>query len=207
MRPPGVGKTHLAVALGLKAIEHGYRVLFTTAAEMLSTLTKALSESRFDDTLMVYTLPRLLNIDELGDLSIDRQAATLFLRRISCRYEREPTILTSNQSFGRWGDVFGNRVIASAHPRPDAASRDDDQNPGRLLPLEGHAAGRSCQTDDGGNVSGRWTTSVHSEWGIVQCPLTAGKQPRRMRRGVGDDYRRSGPSPHYGCGRQGLRYA
>ena len=61
--PPGVGKTHLAVGLGLKAIEHGYRVLFTTAAAMLTTLTKALNEGRFDDKLKVFTIPRLLIID------------------------------------------------------------------------------------------------------------------------------------------------
>ena len=104
----------MAVGLGLKAIEHGYRVLFTTAATMLSTLTKALSEGRFDDKLKVYTIPRLLIIDEIGYLPIDRQAATLFFQLISRRYERGPMILTSNQSFGSWGDVFGDRVIASA---------------------------------------------------------------------------------------------
>ena len=60
---PGVGKTHLAVGLGLKAIEHGYRVLFTTAAAMLTTLTKALNEGRFDEKLKVFTIPRLLIID------------------------------------------------------------------------------------------------------------------------------------------------
>jgi len=62
--PPGVGKTHLAVGLGLKAIEHGYRVLFTTAAAMIGTLTRALSENRLDEKLKMYTVPRLL--DELG---------------------------------------------------------------------------------------------------------------------------------------------
>ena len=112
--PPGVGKTHLAVGLGLKAIEHGYRVLFTPAAAMLTTLTKALGEGRFDDKLKVFTIPRLLIIDEIGYLPIDRQAATLFFQLISRRYERGPMILTSNQSFGSWGDVFGDRVIASA---------------------------------------------------------------------------------------------
>ena len=112
--PPGVGKTHLAVGLGLKAIEHGYRVLFTTAAAMLTTLTKALGEGRFDDKLKVFTIPRLLIIDEIGYLPIDRQAATLFFQLISRRYEHGPMILTSNQSFGSWGDVFGDRVIASA---------------------------------------------------------------------------------------------
>ena len=112
--PPGVGKTHLAVGLGLKAIEHGYRVLVTTAAAMLTTLTKALGEGRFDDKLQVVTIPRLLIIDEIGYLPIDRQAATLLFQLISRRDERGPLILTSNQSFGSWGDVFGDRVIASA---------------------------------------------------------------------------------------------
>ena len=118
--PPGVGKTHLAVGLGLKAIEHGYRVLFTTAAAMLTTLTKALSEGRFDDKLKVFTIPQLLIIDEIGYLPIDRQAATLFFQLISRRYERGPMILTSDQSFGSWGDVFGDRVIAQRDPRPAA---------------------------------------------------------------------------------------
>ena len=60
---PGVGKTHLAVGLGLKAIEHGYRVLFTTAAQMIATLTRALAENRLDERLKTYTVPRLLILD------------------------------------------------------------------------------------------------------------------------------------------------
>jgi DNA replication protein DnaC len=112
--PPGVGKTHLAVGLGLKAIAGGYRVLFTTAAAMIATLTKALNEGRLEDKLKVYTVPRLLIIDEIGYLPIDRQGANLFFQLISRRYERGPMILTSNQSFGAWGEVFGDRVIATA---------------------------------------------------------------------------------------------
>lgn len=112
--PPGVGKTHLAVGLGLKAIEHGYRVLFTTAAAMLTTLSRAHSEGRLEDKLKVFTVPRVLIIDEIGYLPIDGQGANLFFQLISRRYERGPMILTSNQSFGSWGDVFGDRVIASA---------------------------------------------------------------------------------------------
>lgn len=64
--PPGVGKSHLAIGLGLKAIEHGYRVLFTTAAGMIATLTKALAEGRLEDKLKLYTVPRLLIVDEIG---------------------------------------------------------------------------------------------------------------------------------------------
>jgi DNA replication protein DnaC len=112
--PPGVGKTHLAVGLGLKAIEHTYRVLFTTAAVLIAALTRALAEGRLDDKLKVYTVPRLLIVDEIGYLPIDRQGANLFFQLISRRYERGPMILTSNQSFGSWGEVFGDRIIATA---------------------------------------------------------------------------------------------
>ena len=83
---------------------------------MLTTLTKALSEGQSDDKLKVYTIPRLLIINEIGYLPIDRQSATLFFQLISRRYERGPMILTSNQSFATWAEVFGDRVIASAIP-------------------------------------------------------------------------------------------
>lgn len=112
--PPGVGKSHLAVALGLKAIEHGYRVLFTTTAAMIATLTRALAENRLEEKLKTFTVPRLLIVDEIGYLPIDRVGANLFFQLISRRYEKGPMILTSNQSFGAWGEVFGDRVIATA---------------------------------------------------------------------------------------------
>lgn len=112
--PPGVGKSHLAVALGLKAIEAGYRVLFTTAAGLIATLTKAHAEGRLEEKLKFFTTPRLLIIDEIGYLPIERLGANLFFQLISRRYERGPMILTSNQSFGAWGEVFGDRVIATA---------------------------------------------------------------------------------------------
>ncbi len=112
--PPGVGKSHLAIGLGLKAIVQGYRVLFTTAAAMIATLTRALTENRLEDKLKLYTIPRLLIIDEIGYLPIDRTEANLFFQLISRRYEKGPMILTSNQSFGAWGEVFGDRVLATA---------------------------------------------------------------------------------------------
>jgi DNA replication protein DnaC len=112
--PPGVGKTHLSVALGLKAIEHGYRVLFSSAAHLIAALTKALTENRLEEKLKLFTTPRLLIIDEIGYLPIERQGANLFFQLISRRYERGPMILTSNQSFAAWGEVFGDRVIATA---------------------------------------------------------------------------------------------
>ena len=97
-----------------RAIEAGYRVLFTTAASLIAALTKAHAEGRLDEKLKIYTTPRLLIIDEIGYLPIERQGANLFFQLISRRYERGPMILTSNQSFGAWGEVFGDRVIATA---------------------------------------------------------------------------------------------
>ena len=112
--PPGVGKTHLAVALGMKACEQGRRVLFTTAMGLIASLGKALGENRLDEKLKLLTQPQVLIIDEIGYIPIDRQGANLFFQLVSRRYERGAIILTSNQSLGAWGEVFGDPVIASA---------------------------------------------------------------------------------------------
>jgi DNA replication protein DnaC len=112
--PPGVGKTHLAVALGMKACEQGHRVLFTTAMGLIASLGKALTENRLEDKLKLLTQPHLLIVDEIGYIPIDRQGANLFFQLVSRRYERGAIILTSNQSLGAWGEVFGDPVIASA---------------------------------------------------------------------------------------------
>jgi DNA replication protein DnaC len=112
--PPGVGKTHLSVALGMEACRLGLRVAFTTAAALITTLGKALYENRLDERLKVLTQPKLLIIDEIGYIPIDRQGANLFFQLVSRRYERGSILLTSNQSLGAWGEVFGDAVIASA---------------------------------------------------------------------------------------------
>jgi DNA replication protein DnaC len=112
--PPGGGKTHLAVALGMKACEQGHRVLFTTAMGLIASLGKALGENRLDEKLKLMTQPPVLIIDEIGYIPIDRQGANLFFQLVSRRYERGAIILTSNQSLGAWGEVFGDPVIASA---------------------------------------------------------------------------------------------
>jgi DNA replication protein DnaC len=112
--PPGVGKTHLAVAVGVRAIMAGYRVLFASATALIAALTKAHNENRFEEKLKLYTVPKLLIVDEIGYIPIDRLGANLFFQLISRRYERGPMILTSNQSFSNWGEVFGDQVIATA---------------------------------------------------------------------------------------------
>ena len=112
--PPGVGKTHLSVALGLEACRLGLRVMFTTAAALITMLGKALYENRLEERLKILTQPKLLIIDEIGYIPIDRQGANLFFQLVSRRYERGAIPLTSNQSLGAWGEVFGDAVIASA---------------------------------------------------------------------------------------------
>ena len=112
--PPGVGKTHLAIALGVKAITGGYRVLFMHSTALITSLAKAYSEGKLEDKLKQYCIPKVLIIDEIGYLPIDRQGANLFFQLISRRYERGSLILTSNQRFGKWGEVFGDPVIATA---------------------------------------------------------------------------------------------
>lgn len=112
--PPGVGKTHLAIALGRVAIERGYSVLFTPAMVMAATLAKAHAEGHLEERLAHYTKPRLLIIDELGYLPLESNAAHLVFQLVSRRYERGSIMLTSNRSVGEWGDVFGDAVVATA---------------------------------------------------------------------------------------------
>jgi DNA replication protein DnaC len=112
--PPGVGKTHLSVALGFKAVEAGYSVLFLTLETLMTRLSKADSENRLEQTLKQLTYPKLLIIDELGYLPLTRFEASLFFRLIVRRYERASLIITSNKSFLDWGEIFNDHVLATA---------------------------------------------------------------------------------------------
>lgn len=112
--PPGVGKTHLAVALGFKAVEAGYSALFLTLETLMTRLTRADSENRLEQTLKQLTYPKLLIIDELGYLPLTRFEASLFFRLIVRRYERASLIITSNKSFLDWGEIFNDHVLATA---------------------------------------------------------------------------------------------
>ncbi len=111
---PGVGKTHLAVALGIKAVEAGYSVLFLTLESLMGRLIRARHENRLDRTLQQLTYPRLLILDELGYLPLSREEASLFFRLLVRRYERGSLIVTSNKSFTDWGEVFNDQVLATA---------------------------------------------------------------------------------------------
>ena len=112
--PPGVGKTHLAVALALRAIEQGFGAYFVRAYHLMEDLRKARAEHNLDRRMRVYLAPKVLIVDEFGLWLYDRESATAFFTLVSARYERGSIILTSNKGFGEWGELLGDSVIASA---------------------------------------------------------------------------------------------
>jgi DNA replication protein DnaC len=112
--PPGVGKTHLAVALGVKAVEAGYSVLFLTLETLMGRLVRARHENRLERTLQQLVYPRVLILDELGYLPLTREEASLFFRLLVRRYERASLIVTSNKSFADWAEIFNDQVLATA---------------------------------------------------------------------------------------------
>lgn len=109
--PPGVGKTHLSIALAVKAVEAGHRVVFLTLDTLLTRLKRAQEAHRLERHLSQLVQPKLLVIDELGYLPMTREEASLFFRLIARRYERGSLILTSNKSFVDWGDLFGGDPV------------------------------------------------------------------------------------------------
>jgi DNA replication protein DnaC len=112
--PPGTGKTHLAIGLAIRACQAGHRVLFATASQWVDRLADAHTAGRLQAELTRLSRYPLLVIDEVGYIPFEPEAANLFFQLVSARYERASLIVTSNKAFGRWGEVFGDDVVAAA---------------------------------------------------------------------------------------------
>lgn len=111
---PGTGKTHLSIALGLKAIDQGYSVLFTTLSDMMEDLYLSRADNSFRSKLKKYTTPELLIIDELGLKTLNQTSVDDLYEVVSKRYETNSTIITSNKQFDEWGYVLFDPVLATA---------------------------------------------------------------------------------------------
>ncbi len=112
--PPGTGKTHLAIALAMKACEQGFRVAFATAQQWVTRLEAAQERNSLDEELKRLERYPLIVVDEVGYLPLERQAANLLFALVSRRYERGSIIVTSNRSFEQWGEVLGDAMVAAA---------------------------------------------------------------------------------------------
>jgi DNA replication protein DnaC len=112
--PPGTGKTHLSIALGIRACLAGHRVAFRTATEWVALLADAQRQGRLDDELGRLQRIPLLIVDEVGYIPFDPHAANLMFMLVSRRYERASMIVTSNKPFSGWGEIFGDDVVAAA---------------------------------------------------------------------------------------------
>jgi DNA replication protein DnaC len=145
--PPGTGKSHLAIALGIRACLAGQRVIFKTATEWVALLADQQRRGRLDDELKRLERYPLLICDEVGYIPFDPQAANLMFMLVSRRYERASLIVTSNKPFGAWGEIFGDEITAAAmvdrlvHHAEILSLKGDsyrlkDRDLGRVAPVE-----------------------------------------------------------------------
>lgn len=112
--PPGTGKSHLAVALGIEAVRAGKSVYFGSLADIVQSMTKAEREGQLAQRVRFLSRHSLLIVDEIGYLPVGSNGGNLFFQLVNACYERCAVILTSNRSFGEWGEVFGDSVVAAA---------------------------------------------------------------------------------------------
>ena len=111
---PGVGKTHLAISIGIESAKNRNSTYFINCNDLISNLKKANLENRLMARLNHYAKYKVLIIDEVGFLPIDNEGANLFFQLINKRYENHPTIITTNKAFGKWHEIFGDATIANA---------------------------------------------------------------------------------------------
>ncbi|NLI08903.1 MAG: ATP-binding protein, partial [Thermotogaceae bacterium] len=112
--PPGVGKTHLAVALGMEALREGKKVYFVNAISLVDKLKKAFAERRFEKAIGYFKSIELLIVDELGYLPLENEGAKLFFELVSEKYEKGSIVLTSNRGFAEWNRIFEDEILATA---------------------------------------------------------------------------------------------
>lgn len=112
--PSGVGKTHLATSIGITAAKKRYSVYFISCHDLITQLNKAHYENKLESRIKHFCRYELLIIDEIGYLPVDKQGANLFFQLIAKRYEKHSTIITTNQTFNKWGEVFNDSIIANA---------------------------------------------------------------------------------------------
>jgi DNA replication protein DnaC len=113
--PPGCGKSHLAIALATSAVQAGYRGYFTSAADLVATITSAYADGTFHSKIRTYTGPSVLVIDDVGLTPLDRAAGNAFFQVVNRRYEHgSSTIVTTNRGLPSWAELFGDAVVAAA---------------------------------------------------------------------------------------------
>ncbi|WP_201842985.1 IS21-like element helper ATPase IstB [Microvirga zambiensis] len=112
--PPGTGKSHLAIALGVEAVKAGKSVYFCTLADLIGMLARAEREGRLHERIRFFCRPSLLIVDEIGYLPVVSGGGNLIFQLVNARYEKGAMILTSNRGFAEWGEVFGDAVVATA---------------------------------------------------------------------------------------------
>lgn len=112
--PPGTGKTHLSLALGVEAVKAGRSVYFGSLADIIATLSKAEREGALREKIRYFCRFSLLIVDEIGYLPVTPGGGNLFFQLVNARYEKGAMILTSNRGFAEWGEIFGDPVVATA---------------------------------------------------------------------------------------------
>ena len=112
--PPGVGKTHLSIALGMRSIMSDIPAYYTSAMKLVQTLKRDYDLKRLEYRIKTYSRFRLMIVDEIGYLPLTREESNLFFQFVSSRYEKRSTIYTSNKSFSEWGEILGDQVMAAA---------------------------------------------------------------------------------------------
>jgi DNA replication protein DnaC len=112
--PPGVGKTHLSIALGMRALQSDISTYYVSAIKLVQSLRREFLRDRLNIMLRNYARYSLMIVDEIGYLPLNREESNLLFQLVSYRYEKASTIFTSNKSFSEWGEVIGDQVMASA---------------------------------------------------------------------------------------------